>query len=365
MLTNFMDYLIDWREFEEFVKKLHDIEGNFIVERNIEQIGNSGARRQIDVRLTQKTKSHEYVTIIECKRWKRKVNRHLIDELYTTIEDLNASKGIMFTTLGYEEGAVQYAKYKNIDIFVVRDLTDEEWGLPGREIRLYFRMFSANFENIRMPHVKAGSLLNLPFKTPQLEIEISQEQKFNEILYLYSNINNSKGKHLLDVLFDTRRAIMGKISQNYDFDSLCVPEFKIAFDCDVTLDFTKYEFCILNYPDSVILWLDKLHYKLPVIVHQYKFQHDRGNQLDFALIVENYITKNPTVVFKPKQENKFKTDSVIKDSRVDPERVLQNDTGFTIYSHPWVKTELSKEIPIVKVDAEEIDINRFYNTPSK
>lgn len=43
-----------------------------------------------------------------------------------TSEDLNASKGVIFITVGYEAGAEKYAKSKNIDIFVIKDLTQEE-----------------------------------------------------------------------------------------------------------------------------------------------------------------------------------------------------------------------------------------------
>jgi translation initiation factor 2 beta subunit (eIF-2beta)/eIF-5 len=124
--------LVDWKAFEMFVKNLYDADGTISVERDVTLIGKSGARRQADVRLTLKTVLHTYVTIVECKRWKDPVSRDRIDVLAATVEDLGASKGVMFTTSGYEEGAKQYAEHKGLDLFLVRDLTDEEWGLPGR-----------------------------------------------------------------------------------------------------------------------------------------------------------------------------------------------------------------------------------------
>lgn len=51
-----------------------------------------------------------------------------------SIRDLGANKGAIFTTKGYEEGALLYAKNENIDIFVIRDINDDEWGQPGRHI---------------------------------------------------------------------------------------------------------------------------------------------------------------------------------------------------------------------------------------
>ena len=41
---------------------------------------------------------------------------------------------MIFTTKGYEKGAKTYASSINIDLFIVRDLTEEEWGLPGRHV---------------------------------------------------------------------------------------------------------------------------------------------------------------------------------------------------------------------------------------
>ena len=64
-----------------------------------------------------------------------------VDVLAAKIEDLNASKGVIITTIGYEKGAELYAKHKNIDIFVVRELTEEEWGSPGRIIEIVLQFF--------------------------------------------------------------------------------------------------------------------------------------------------------------------------------------------------------------------------------
>ncbi|HEY5536451.1 MAG TPA: restriction endonuclease [Ignavibacteria bacterium] len=361
MVNNFLDKLIDWREFEDFVKNLYAQEGSFVVERNVLAIGNSGARRQIDVKLTHKTLFHEYITIIECKRWRKKISRSLIDVLHATIEDLNASKGVMFTTTGYEVGATEYAKSKNIDLYLVRDLTEEEWGLPGREIRIYFRMFAGNFNSINIPNTKVA-FFSAKVPTPKIDlgIEIYPNQEFKENLYLFSNITNTKGKHLLNILFDTRISILEKIAKNYNFNDLKKNEFKIGFNCDICLDFSNYEFCILNYPEYVV-WLDKLYYNLSVSVNQFKFQHDRGNRFDFALIVENYINKSPNVVSKTKQDVSIKIDKILK-KEDKSEKVLENDSGVTVYCEPWVIVKFDKDIPIVKVDVDIIDLNKFYRT---
>lgn len=148
MASGFIDQLVDWRDFEEFVRDLYAKDPSLEVEHNVTQIGKSGAQRQIDVKFTHNAGGHTYVTLVECKRWKEKIDRRRIDELFASIEDLNAAKGVMFTTAGYEVGAETYAEHKGIDLFVVRDLTDEEWGPPGRVVWFYWHLYTAEISNV-------------------------------------------------------------------------------------------------------------------------------------------------------------------------------------------------------------------------
>lgn len=108
----FLDQLVDWRRFEDFVREVHDLDPNVVAERDVTEVGRSGAKRQIDVKLTQVLRGETQVTLIECKRWKHKVDRQRVDVLAASVEDLGAAHGVMFTTSGYEPGAEAYAKHK-------------------------------------------------------------------------------------------------------------------------------------------------------------------------------------------------------------------------------------------------------------
>jgi hypothetical protein len=132
MESCYLSQIVDWKDFEQFVAQLYRDDPNLIVQHDITLTGKSGAKRQIDVLVTSRVKFHTIITLIECKYWKVKVDRATVDVVAAAIEDLNISKGVIFTTIGYEEGAQSYAKSKSIDIFIVRELKDEEWGLPGR-----------------------------------------------------------------------------------------------------------------------------------------------------------------------------------------------------------------------------------------
>ena len=102
-MANFIDKLIDWQDFEKFIRDIYELDPDMVVKHNVTLEGKSGAKRQIDVLLTHKSKLHTYVTVVECKRWKEKVDRGIIDILYATIEDINASKGVIFMSKGAQK----------------------------------------------------------------------------------------------------------------------------------------------------------------------------------------------------------------------------------------------------------------------
>src|SRR5579862_188546 len=79
--TRFVEQLLDWRDFERFVRDLYATDPNLVVEHNVTEVGKSNARRQTDVKITQRTKLHTFVTLVECKRWKDKVDRSRVDIL--------------------------------------------------------------------------------------------------------------------------------------------------------------------------------------------------------------------------------------------------------------------------------------------
>ncbi|MFZ2535409.1 restriction endonuclease, partial [Methanothrix sp.] len=95
----YLDEIFDWGKFELFVKEFYKSDGELIVEHNVRERGKSGRWRQTDVKVTLKTKLHTYITLIECKRWKNKVDGDRVDVLAAKIEDLNASKGVIITTI--------------------------------------------------------------------------------------------------------------------------------------------------------------------------------------------------------------------------------------------------------------------------
>lgn len=126
----------DWGGFEKLIAQLNET-GDVVVEHDVTLIGRSGAPRQIDVLVRHRKGLYEHLIIVECKYWKHNVGRLHIDALVAAVQDLNASKGVLFSAVGFESGAIIQAKHNGIELFKVREPTDEEWGSPGRHIDFF------------------------------------------------------------------------------------------------------------------------------------------------------------------------------------------------------------------------------------
>jgi hypothetical protein len=347
-MTEFLHKLVDWKEFELFVTDLYKYSDEVIVEHNVIEIGKSSVPRQIDVRVIHKTKLHTYKTIIECKSWKHSVDRAKIDILASYMEDLNASKGAIFTTKGYQEGAVEYAKYKSIDIFIVRDLTEEEWGKPGRHIMFYLQFLNASITNFSPIKADFKPTNANPPKDFKLNIQIKKDF-LDENQYLVSTVDERKGKHIVEILNDVRIKLLKTIGEQTGLIKIDnkTDKVQIGFKTKVHIDFSEWEFCQFKYPFGFIK-INDLEFEVLSTIDQNVFKTDRAEQLDFALVVENYITKQRNVVTKAKTFSAFNILEQLKDNVDNNDgEALVNGSIIKIYFEPYVSIDL-KAYTIVK-----------------
>ncbi|WP_411681891.1 restriction endonuclease [Clostridium thailandense] len=345
MQLTFMDKLIDWKEFELFIQKMYQEDSDLIVEHDVTLVGKSGSKRQIDVLITQKTKFHIYNTLVECKRWKQKIDRSIVDILFASIEDLNASKGVIFTTVGYEAGAEKYAKSKNIDIFVIRDLTSEEWGLPGRIIHFYMHVIGSNLINIQLPGAKLIAIVdNLPTNL-NLNIEISKNNLLDDKFILYSKRDGNQGGNLVSLLFEKNDEIIHKIGQQIPILEDGKDKVNLVINSDIELDFSNYEFRQLRIKEGAID-IEKLSYRSITHISQTSIHFDRGDGLNLALIAENYVRHQKHVISQKKEENNLQVtenlfDDPVREKIVSEGNILENDSIMKVYMEPWIKVDLT------------------------
>ncbi|SEG75535.1 restriction endonuclease [Paenibacillus sp. UNC499MF] len=354
MVTTVYEQLIDWREFELFVQKLYQEDQNLKVEHDVTLVGKSGAKRQIDVLITQETKLHKYITLVECKRWKEKIDRTIIDILYASIEDLNASKGVVFTTSGYEAGAEKYAASKNIDIFIVRELNDEEWGLPGKIIHFYMHFYSSKFNDISFPNATLIPLVEEFSTNLDLNIVIQNDQKLDDNLFLFSIKDGARGNHLIKLLSEKQNEFVQKISEGLNSS---MEEGKkdscIVVLSDVEIDFSNYEFRQLRISQGAVN-IDKITCKLLTHVSQTVFHFDRGERLNMALVIENYITNQRHIVSESKDQTNLQisenlANKLVKE-KVAKGEVLENESIIKVFAEPWVNIELKGNEVMAKTE---------------
>lgn len=129
--------VLNWGGFELFVADLNKTAEDVSVEHDVTLIDRSGVPRQIDVVLRYRKGLVRHLVIIECKYWKRNVSREKVDAFAQAVDELNADRGIIFSVVGFQSGAIKSAAANGISLFKVREPTPGEWGAPGRHVDLY------------------------------------------------------------------------------------------------------------------------------------------------------------------------------------------------------------------------------------
>ena len=56
----------------------------------------------------------QIIVLVECKRYGRPVERDHVLTLWAKLQDVNANKAMIFSTSGFQTGALEYARSKNI-----------------------------------------------------------------------------------------------------------------------------------------------------------------------------------------------------------------------------------------------------------
>jgi len=158
--TTLSEIFTDWGGFEQFIAQLHRT-GSVAVEHNATLIGRSGASRQIDVLVRHKEGLYEHLIVVECKYRKSPIKRHHVDALATTIREVGASRGVIFSTEGFQRGAIEQAEHENIGLFKLRPLEDDEWGKPGRHIDLWLHVVTISIGHSRLPAPHAQARFQL------------------------------------------------------------------------------------------------------------------------------------------------------------------------------------------------------------
>ncbi|UOB18669.1 restriction endonuclease [Abyssalbus ytuae] len=133
---------LDWKTYESITKYIYETLGKeFGVKikghgSTCIETGKSGVKHQIDVLTSHSDGIHTYLTAIECKYWKEKVNKDIVIKLAEIIQDCGINKGIIVCKNGFTQDGIDYAKHKNIELVELREIEENDLKENPKEIHI-------------------------------------------------------------------------------------------------------------------------------------------------------------------------------------------------------------------------------------
>ena len=104
-------------EFEQAVKAILDGAAAGLVSyssSHLERIHGSDGDYIFDVTARFEALGVNFLVLVECKRYRRKVERQEVQVLRDKLVSVGAQKGMLFATSGFQQGAVDYARVHGI-----------------------------------------------------------------------------------------------------------------------------------------------------------------------------------------------------------------------------------------------------------
>lgn len=300
----------DWGGFERLVADLHET-GEVRVERDVKLTGQSGAPRQIDVVIRQKGALYDHLVLVECKYWKRKVRREQVDALATAVRDLRAAKGVIFSTKGFQPGAVTQAKLEGIEPYAIRELSKAEWGLPGQIVDLFLQFIQLG--TVRASFPGARFLPRFAGAQPEpLALRYGSEGP-ESVTRLRNEVGEPNGKTLEQVLLDGANALVAKsIDQVGLFNGGAEGDFYVMCPGNLNFDVPL----IFGTATGVVI-VSACQIEVPVKIVQSRMTIDRADHLTFALAIENKVTGHVSTAARLRDSGRTQLDPVRK-SEPDP-----------------------------------------------
>ncbi|WP_052962761.1 restriction endonuclease [Pseudomonas fluorescens] len=111
-------------EFERHVRSMLDAMGHSILEYRSEHrevIQGVDGEYEIDVSVRFHYLGMEFLILVECKHYKSSVKRETLQALYDKMRSVGAQKCALFTTSGFQSGALKYAEIHKIATVKVVD----------------------------------------------------------------------------------------------------------------------------------------------------------------------------------------------------------------------------------------------------
>ncbi|PXX14549.1 restriction endonuclease [Paraburkholderia tropica] len=273
------ELVTDWGGFELLIAELNKT-GDVTVEHNVVLPGRSGAPRQIDVLIRHKQGLYEHLVVAECKFWNAPVDRATVDSLATTIREVGASRGVIFSSKGFQSGAITQATAENIDLFRVRDLTDTEWGGPGKIVDFFLHVISVAIGPFQM-----HDILTLPGAEPKsanVNLCLGGDEKSKTPITWPGRQFKTLEEAIENAARDAAKQVYKAVTFKHE-DS-----FNLVLRTRITVNFAPPQPIVAHVNEGVIL-IPRATLEIGLTTNQSRLIIDRSRNHVFALAVEDCV----------------------------------------------------------------------------
>ena len=111
-------------EYEKEVLKILNASEHQLIEFNVQhdtKLAGSDGKYQIDIVATFRAFRVDYKTLVECKYYSSPVKREAVQVLKDKLHSTGAHKGILFSSSGFQKGAIEYASQNGIALIHFKD----------------------------------------------------------------------------------------------------------------------------------------------------------------------------------------------------------------------------------------------------
>jgi len=123
---------LDWQEYEAITQYIYGALGaQYGIKvkgygSTCKIKGKSGVEHQVDVLTEQFDGEQQFLTAIECKCWKKKVNKDVIMKLSEIMQDAGIASGIIVCKMGFTKDTSSYAEHKGIKLVELREAEESD-----------------------------------------------------------------------------------------------------------------------------------------------------------------------------------------------------------------------------------------------
>jgi hypothetical protein len=278
-ITKISDLVTSWGGFEQWVADLHAT-GEVAVERNVTIVGRSGTTRQIDVLLRHRHSFYEHLVVVECKYLARKVSRAAVDQLSATIRDVGASRGVIFSTSGFQKGAIRQAKHEFIELFRVRDVDRVTWKADPRYIRTIVQVVTWAYIHPRIFELTDNTFVEHELTILEVRWDGVTEGENEE------SIGNARPEM---PRYGLQLALYEYITKSWNMlrlESAHAHEGVIKYIATARVDLART--IVISDPTETVR-VDRVETEIGIHIRQFCELHDRMDSVVFALAVEDCV----------------------------------------------------------------------------